>query len=217
MAVPILALALLVGSCGNDDGGPITTTAAPPTTPPLTSTAPPDTSPLSTAPTTTTTSATPTTATTMPAPVYDVATHGLFPDPFPGSDEAHGSGCVVDGPGLADGVWFGFAEAIGAGSITLDLACFFTGGAAHAAAAADGAEAFDFYVRNLVQGTYTVPVEPSGRAWYLDASGDIANIEVAMTAWPHPVSFLSCPGDYCSVWLFINGGRVTELVEQYLP
>ena len=41
--------------------------------------------------------------------------------------------------------------------------------------------------------------------------------EIPVTSWPHPDSFLNCPAQYCSVWLYINDGVATALVEQYLP
>jgi hypothetical protein len=165
--------------------------------------------------TTTTAPATTTTA----APVYEVDEGSFFPDPLPGSDDAHGSGCVVPGGSmiLPDGIWFGFAEGIAPGVITFDLACFWTGQAAIDKATEDGEAAFDFYIRNQNPTNREVPIDGAARVWYLDATGDITLIEIAPNQWPHPSSFLPCPGEYCSVWLYVNGGRATGIVEQYLP
>ena len=44
------------------------------------------------------------------------------------------------------------------------------------------------------------------RAGYADLSQGAAS-------WPLAV----CPGEACAVWLFVNQGRVTEVVQQYAP
>lgn len=208
-------------------------TSQPPTTatlpPPTNTTAPPPPPPTTTTATTTvaTTAAPPpppTTTTTAPPPpppepTYSVDTGDFFPDPFPGSGGAHGSGCVADPGTLPNGVWFGFAEGFAGGTVTFDLACFFTGAQAEAEAAADGTEAFDFYIRNQNPATYGESLAADVRVWFVDGtSTDVMfPTEIPPGSWPHPDSYLSCPGDYCSVWLYVNGGRVTALVEQYLP
>jgi hypothetical protein len=36
--------------------------------------------------------------------------------------------------------------------------------------------------------------------------------------WPaDPAGYTPCPGDFCGVWLYVNGGNVTEILEQYVP
>ena len=57
------------------------------------------------------------------------------------------------------------------------------------------------------------------RGWYVSSlSGDVSSpTEIPLAAWPHPDSFQACPGEYCSVWLYVNGGQATAVVEQYLP
>jgi hypothetical protein len=231
-------MALAAAGCGDDDSvlGLDSTTAAPATTaapPPTAATTrpPPTTRPPATTTPTTTMALTTTTPTTV-APTTTLApttTAGpyygppppFFPDPLPGSDQAHGSGCVL-APGattLPDGIWFGMAEAYAPGTLTLDLACFWTGQAAVDKAADDGVEAYDFYVRNVNPLTFPVPVAPSARVWYIDASsGNVqAPDEIPLAGWPHPDSFLGCPGEWCSVWIYVNDGELTALVEQYLP
>lgn len=227
LVVMALALAALATACGDDDvfgttTAPSTTEGTEPTSsttaPPTTTTAEPPSS--STSATSTTTTTTTSTTTTAPETVYLVDTTDFFPDPFPGSNDAHGSGCVTPGfDALPNGVWFGFAEGVGGGVITFDLACFFTGPAAVAAATADGEEAFDFYIRNKVATTFAVPIAGDARVWYIDmVSGDVTSpTEIPLASWPDPDSYQDCPDDYCSVWLYVNGGRVTGIVEQYLP
>ncbi|HSQ38384.1 MAG TPA: hypothetical protein VLS92_10880 [Acidimicrobiia bacterium] len=231
LALMSLVLAVLAAACGGDGSfgsstAPSTTqagestvpTTVPPTTP---TTAPPSTlesTTTTTAGTTTTTAGT--TTTTAAETFYAVDTTDFFPDVFPGANDAHGSGCVTPGfDALPNGVWFGFAEGVVGGEITFDLACFFTGAAAEAAAEADEMEAFDFYVRNQVATTFAVPISPGIRVWYISvSSADVAApTEIPAVAWPPPDSYLECPGDHCSVWLYVNGGQVTAIVEQYLP
>lgn len=195
---------------------PPATTAAPATTAvPATTQPPATTAATTTEATTTTTAAPPTTA----GIVYEVDESNFFPPPLPGSNQAHGSGCVIPGDGatLPDGIWFGFVTAFTPGTLTFDLACFWTGAAAEAKALEDGEEAFDFYIRNMNPRTFPVSIDGSARFWYLDATADITLIEIPPTQWPHPDSFLNCPAQYCSVWLYVNGGDATALTEQYLP
>jgi hypothetical protein len=237
LALLVLALGILVAACG-DDGSTFTTPTASSTTegteptsttePGTTTTTtepPPSTTDTSATTSTSTTTTSTTTTTTAPETVYLVDTTDFFPDPFPGSGGAHGSGCVTPGfATLPNGVWFGFAEGVGGGNITFDLACFYTGPAACDAQIEDGfvtdpADCLDFWVRNNVAATFAVPLAPSARVWYVDmTSGDVSSpAEIPLADWPTPDSFQDCPGDYCSVWLYVNGGRITGIVEQYLP
>jgi len=234
-SILLLALTLVFAACSDDAttpptaislGGDTTATIQPP--PPTTTTAPATTlapattmAPATTAaPATTLAPATTMAPTTTPVlPFYTVDPSDFFPDPFPGSDLAHGSGCVTDAQILGDGVWFGFAEAVVGGVISFDLACFWTGAAAEAEAIADGSEAFDFYIRNQNPKTYDVQIPANADVYWIDptAAEWPWPIPIPPTAWPNPASFLSCPSQWCSVWLYVNGGQATGIVEQYLP
>ena len=39
------------------------------------------------------------------------------------------------------------------------------------------------------------------------------------TEWPPDWerAYAECPGEFCGVWLYVNDGVVTEIVEQYVP
>ena len=224
LLVLILLLVLPAAACGGGEGfgsstSSPTTLPGETTLPTAATTLPPDTT--TTAPPVETTSTTsPGTTSTGPGTYYEVDTSDFFPDPFPGSSGgAHGSGCVVaDYITLPNGVWFGFAEAVGGGAIDFDLACFFTGEAAVVAAAEDEAEAFDFYIRNNVTVTYHVSIAADARVWYIHKmSSDMIPAEIPLASWPNPASFQICPSDHCAVWLYVNGLQVTGIVEQYLP
>jgi len=200
--VPVLlALTLLLVACG---GGELSSTTLGPA---VTTTLPPFD---------TTTTKPPTVATPL---AYSVGTAGFLPEPLSDSETAQGSGCVVSGDGLPDGMWFGYVEAMSTDTVIFDLACFYTGGAAVAAAAEDGEEAFDFYIRNENPDTRSVPIDLNGIAHWLDGAGDLTPQAMKMSSWPiiGGTAYQACPGDFCGVWLYVNDGVATELVEQYLP
>jgi len=149
-----------------------------------------------------------------------VAWYGLFPDPLLTASDGHGSGCAPPGDVLPAGIWYGYATAFSAGALTFDLACFFTGAAGVAAATADGEVGYDldFYIRNMNPKLFTIALASDGTAYSIDASApDVTPVAGPMTNWPTGTGYVSCPGTACGVWLFVNDGIVTELVEQYLP
>ncbi len=214
----LLVIGLVAASCG---GTAATTTSAPPsttTTAAATTTTAPATS--TTAATTTTAPATTTTAaattSTTAGQSFVVDPDALLPAVFGSPGDPNGSGCVTLGT-LGSGVWFGYATAVSAGTITFDLACFFTGDAATAAAQQDGAEAFDYYIRNQNPATYQVPIAPNADVFIVEESGGIQSVQIATAQWPSAASFVPCPGQYCAVWLYVNDGQATGIVEQYLP
>lgn len=211
-----IALALVASACGGGEAVDTTTTSSlVTTTSAVVSTTIPEA-------TTTTAAATTTTlppVTTTTAPRYLVPIPWAFPSVFGASGDPHGSGCSLAGDALTDGVWFGYAEGVGGGKITFDLACYFTGPAAVAAAAADGEEAVDFYIRNQNPKVFSVAISPLAQVFYIpeDSEDVLAPEPIAVTSWPTPASFLECPGTFCGVWLYVNGGEATGIVEMYQP
>ncbi|HSG80135.1 MAG TPA: hypothetical protein VLD62_11190 [Acidimicrobiia bacterium] len=217
----IVCAALVLGACGGDDPGPITTassttaTAAPSTTatvrPPSTTTDPVTTSAPSTLP--------PTTTSEGPPRVF-LPHVSLGPPPsYPGSAGASGSGCHADTGPPADGAWFGNVGAADAAGVTFDLACFYFGPIAQTEAAADGAEApGGFYIRNSSPLTRDVAIPPATPVYTIDASTGNTFLELTFADWPSGGGgYIPCPGEYCGVWISITEGLVTGLVEQYLP
>jgi hypothetical protein len=183
------------------------TTAATTTTAPTTTT---------TAPTTTTSTAATTTTNGGP---YLVGTPELYPlAPLPGSNGAAGSGCAPGAGALPDGVWFGYVLAKSAADIDFDLACFYFGDIAYDEGALDGEEVNnDYYVRNANPTLRTIPVDPAVTVYEIDA-GSTGYLEIPFSARPvDPSAYLTCPSDWCGVWLFVNGGNVTEILEQFVP
>lgn len=165
----------------------------------------------------TTTQATTTTAVQATGP-FTVATYGLFPPVFTGSNEAQGSGCAPGTDTLPDGIWFGYVRSVKDTSLSFDLACFWVGQAA-ADHSGDEEVADAYYIGNDNPQLRTVPRDPSGTAYWIEANAGLAPQPVPMADWPvvGGNQYVPCPGQYCGVWLYINGGVATELVEQYVP
>jgi hypothetical protein len=232
---------LLVACSGNSSTttttGPGTTALETTTTAPATTTSEPASTtteattttsePTTTTEATTTTMVTTTTTTVpvtttialMPAAPYTVAAYGAFPEVFAGSDGAQGSGCAPGTDTLPDGIWFGYVRSVTDTSLSFDLACFWTGQAAIDHAGGEEVNN-DYFIGNTSSALRTVPRDPSGTAYWIDASvPDLALQPVPMADWPVAGGshYIPCPGEYCGVWLYVNGGVATELVEQYVP
>jgi hypothetical protein len=145
--------------------------------------------------------------------VYAPGDPVAFPTVFSGSDEAHGSGCAPGSDSLPDGVWFGYVAGRSSAGIEFDLACIWTGAAAVAAAAADGVTLeIDYYVRNQ-SGQIRSPRVADGATVH-QLGGSPWFIEMSYADWRQG----ACNGfgdPSCPVWLYVNGGRVTAVVEQY--
>lgn len=230
--VPLLVLVLAATACG--DGASETTTGATTATTSA-STSDASTSNASTSDATTSTEALSTTTspvsttTTVPATTSTPDTAvAAAPSPFgidpswaqpqANSGGANGSGCMPGSGPLPDGVWFGFATAFAPEPLTFDLACLWFGDAAWEAAAEDGEEApNDVYIRNENPALRTVVLEPDTPTHRVDWTGAL---ELVITTWADWPSFHgtggSCP-DWCPVWLIVDQGVVTDVVEQYLP
>lgn len=135
-----------------------------------------------------------------------------------GALDAAGSGCAPGAGPLPDGIWFGFPNAWTATSIDFDLACFYSGDAATAEAAARGEESpppNDYIITNDNPTLRAVPVAA-------DAIGYRLNNSIESIAVPF-ADFITDPGDFqncfefCLMWLYVNDGEVTEIVSQYVP
>jgi len=75
----------------------------------------------------------------------------------------------------------------------------------------------DYYIRNNNPALRTVPVATAATVYEIEAP-TIDFLTVAFADWPvDPTGYTPCPTDWCGVWLFVNGGEVTEILEQYFP
>jgi len=132
-----------------------------------------------------------------------------------------GSGCSPGSDELPSGIWFGYLVTKGTHSVTFDLACLLGPPASLPYLTQDDLDAdVDWYVRNDNPKLREVPVADGAVVYQLDGNADFY-LTVAFADWPLPghtySSVGTCPGAGCPVWLYVNGGVVTEIMERYFP
>ncbi len=137
-------------------------------------------------------------------------------NPIPIPDE---SACTP-GPGpLPDGLYFGFMGSASADAFEFDLACWFSGDPAIAAATADGEESpppNDYYIRNTNETLRREPVASGSIpvAWIPDF-GTAATTDITYSQW---LSNRDFGQTYTPpVWITVTNGAVVDIVEQWLP
>ncbi len=221
MAIALAALALVAVACGSDDATSSTTavttsTQAADTTAPTT--APPTTTASTTAAPSTTSAATTTEPPTTTTPPTSTAAPTTTAAPDTNSF-ADGSGCTPGTTGyLPDGEWFGYVSAATTGQLDFDLACWFTGNPAAAAATEDGEESpppNDYYVRNVNPAVRTLAVASGAGVNWLPNTGDPSTEELVTYAdW---LTGRSGRAYQPGAWLVIEGGAIIEIQEQYVP
>lgn len=222
----LLALVLMSGCSSTSNS---TMAASSTSNPPGTTTEPPaatttTAAATTTATVTTTTAAAPLSTTTVAttstsAGPYEVGVPEFYPlAALPGSGGAAGSGCSPGSGPLPDGVWFGYVPAKSSVDIDFDLSCFYFGDIAYTKGAQDGEEVNnDYYVRNVNPTLRTIPVAPTATVYEIE-TGSVGFLTIPFSGWPvDPSGYIACPSDWCGVWLFVNGGDVTEILEQYVP
>lgn len=190
----LVVLASMAIACGSGDSGNATTTA---------------------------TTASPSSPTTLAIPVFAVDDPTLAPPaPLTGSEGASGSGCPAGGGPPEDGIWYGYVTASTSSSITFEFACLYFGDVAWEKAAEDGTEApNDVYIVTTDR-VSEVPVVEGATAYTIvaPANSELRIDSVPYADWPQDANgYIPCPGESCSVWLYVNNGMVTEVLEQYLP
>jgi hypothetical protein len=157
-----------------------------------------------------TTTAPPTTLVTI---VYAPGDPFDFPAALPGSDEAGGSGCAPGTDDLPDGIWFGYVTGRSAGRLDFDLACIWLGTPAHRRMVEAGVDPVtDFWTSNVNPKIRTVPVASDAAVYHLAPSVgmDLISYREWLLGPCHGFEARTCP-----VWLYVNGGRVTSVVEQF--
>jgi len=140
--------------------------------------------------------------------------------PGPGASGALGSGCAPGEGDLPDGAWLGHARAWDAGGIDLDLVCMYVGEAAARESAARGEDApNEFYIVNENTDVRRVVVAPGSPAWqFTDETGGISlKRDLYADLVRGPRIYQTCPGEWCLVWVYVNDGRATEVMQQYVP
>jgi hypothetical protein len=156
------------------------------------------------------------------APAFAAGDPPATPGPLAGGNGALGSGCAPGAGPLPDGAWFGYATAWNATGIDFDLACFYSGNAAAAQASAHNDESpppNDYYIVNDASTTRRVDVAADTIAYRsaVEGVGLERTTYADFVANAGPSSNVACPGSSCSVWVFVNNGRVTEVMWQFFP
>ena len=148
---------------------------------------------------------------------FDTNRNGAQLD-IPIIERAAGAGCLSPGDTLRDGRWFGFISDHQADQVSFDLACWFTGTAAEAAANEDGEESpppNDYYIRNETDQLRVVTVDPSAEVAWLSELGDPGSLTtVTYDMWRAGQPERSYrPG----VWLTVENGSIMVIEEQFVP
>ena len=148
-----------------------------------------------------------------------------FTETYEGSQGALGSGCVPQPGELPDGIWFGVVQEKTTDSITFDLACYYVGELAQQKSSEQGQGEVinDFYISNQNPTVFDLQVDQQALVHEIqlhneNASAPLETIDYA--EWPSDNGKYLCwagDGIPCFVWVAINDGHVTEIVEQYLP
>lgn len=134
--------------------------------------------------------------------------------------DAEGSGCAPgegsQGAALPDGEWYGQVVSTGAEEIEFDLACWFSGDAAVAAAAEDGEEPplNDYYVRNHNERTRELSVAADATVTFYPRGDPESDEEGDFDTW---VALLEDRGTWFGVWIEVGSGQVVSITEQWLP
>lgn len=226
--VAVCGALVLGGACSSDDEASdeasTTTEAAAASTPSTTA----ESTTTAEEPTTSSTGSSESTASTEDGdePGDDTGT-ALALDPLPTSADSTspaGDGCAPDRDGLLpDGTWFGLLTSAGPDTATfgLDLACFFTGEAADAAALADDPAAEvpvpnGVYIRNESDNGYALVDSGSATIYLLDAAGG-AELSAPIVGFEEAAADLDALLQPAYVWVVISGGEVMLLQQQYLP
>lgn len=194
-----LVMVTLLAACSGDGSTEATTSTS---SPDVTTTAATETT---ISPEETTTTAAPTTTSTTGATTTTVDT--LAP---------MGSGCDPGTQDLPDGDWYGGVREFNEDGFTFDLACLFTGEAAIAAAAADGAEPppNDYYVRNENEQVREIVVPPDTPVSWFTSGDPASETPGTYLEW---IDFLSTQESYLGIWLTVRDGEVTEIYEWWVP
>lgn len=181
---PMLVLGLT--ACGDDDTATTTTTG--------------DSS------TTTSDEATTTTADDTTTTVASGEPLGAAPPSH--DDGPDGSGCTPGEGPLPDGWWYGTLSAPPGVGLDFDLACYYTGTAAEAEAAARGDEVTnDYYVVNENPAKRSIDIAAGATASCVEMGAGVQMVDCA----PEDVA-----GDW-AVWIRVVDGEVDRLLEQYAP
>ena len=124
---------------------------------------------------------------------------------LPGAGSFYGSGCSPGSDRLPDGIWFGYIDRADNSAIEFDLMCFGPG--------PEGPGD----ITNSNPKLRTVPVAGGATVHRIMADATLVWVAIAYPTWlAAPPDRAVCPPEGCRlVWLYVNEGHVTEVVELF--
>lgn len=135
---------------------------------------------------------------------YFVEEPTYHPESLPGAGDNYGSGCSPGSDSLPDGIWYGHIESASSSVIQFDLICF-----APIRPDADGVGT----ITNDNPKLRTVPIAPTATVHAIAPDG-LWELESYSTWYVAPGQEGFCPPSGCwDVWLYVNNGEVTEIVQ----
>jgi len=140
----------------------------------------------------------PTSTTTTTDQWYAVTTPRYDVPSLPGAGSNYGSGCSPGSNTLPDGIWFGDIAAADSTRVEFDLMCFGPGEDAGT-------------VTNSNPKLRTVPVASDPSVYRVGDDG-MAWVPVPYSLWLTIPASPFCANN-CGVWLYVNNGAITEIVE----
>ena len=76
----------------------------------------------------------------------------------------------------------------------------------------------DYYISNVSGRIRTVPIAPDAVVWTLAGDTSDGHSPIPYESWPSASpTYVACPGEFCIVWLYVNDGVATDIVEQFTP
>jgi hypothetical protein len=167
----------------------------------------------------------PTTTTSPPAPTTTVATppstsspaRQLGDEPVYSETAASGSGCNPGADTLPDGWWYGFVRSpIRAGSsFEFDLACFYIGRIA--AQTAHNEDPVNYPDPSFIDNdVYVSNSNEKARSVAVASTADLRCLDPGRAGFADQFPCAS-PGEMWAVWVPVQGGSATKVLEQFAP
>ena len=76
----------------------------------------------------------------------------------------------------------------------------------------------DYFLSNENPSLRSITITGEVPVFEIEATQPDVFLTVPFADWPiDPNLYVACPDPFCGVWLYVNDGTVTEMVEQYFP
>jgi hypothetical protein len=130
-------------------------------------------------------------------------------------DSRAGSPPPAQGAALTNGMYFGFITALDAEDLklTFDAAQLLTGDAAARAAAAEGSEESDFWIRNSSTATRTLELADDAVLCTADPANPVENRKVSLVQLNQTLG----DGEPLPGWIDVRNGVTIRVQHQFLP